>query len=300
MIHIRSSEYICISATLIVLISIIGTSSASALTIIETKSEETAPTIYFSKIYVDGFDANSNGFKLILRTYERRMERYFQPLLVDIEFILADDSNEIIYKNTLKQVSLLSEKEGTNEVSDQPHVALKEGRNYTALARIYLHENGDTRYYLTATSSFMAKNDAGITEVYGDGIGSSATIKSKSMVPLNATITFTLSRGDNMIEKKEVIAPSVMAHDKEKTVNVLWDNRLNNGTYLVSVTLKGSDLVFRYDKIFSINKIQTEKVGSQTSAPLSGVNNNHNIAGFPASIAVLLFIIVSLKYLRRD
>lgn len=43
---------------------------------------------YFSKIYVDGFSVNSNGFKLILRTYERHQEIHFKPSLADIEYVL--------------------------------------------------------------------------------------------------------------------------------------------------------------------------------------------------------------------
>ncbi|MBU4374733.1 MAG: hypothetical protein KJ714_09945, partial [Euryarchaeota archaeon] len=178
MTRIKFSGYMFISAALIAS-AFIFTGITSATT--ENKSNEGGSAIYFSKIYVDGFNANSNGFKLLLRTYERRMGTYFQPFLVDVDFILIDDG-KIVYQDTLKQVSLLSDRQGTTEITNQVHIALREGRNYTALAKIYLHDGGVPRYYLTATSSFTAKNDAAITEVYGDGIGASATIKSKSMV----------------------------------------------------------------------------------------------------------------------
>ncbi|MBU4491764.1 MAG: hypothetical protein KKD69_04800, partial [Euryarchaeota archaeon] len=202
MTRIKFSGYMFISAALIAS-AFIFTGIASATT--ENKSNEGGSAIYFSKIYVDGFNANSNGFKLLLRTYERRMGTYFQPFLVDVDFILIDDG-KIVYQDTLKQVSLLSDRQGTTEITNQVHIALREGRNYTALAKIYLHDGGVPRYYLTATSSFTAKNDAAITEVYGDGIGASATIKSKSMVTLNATIIFTLTQDGRILETKEITA----------------------------------------------------------------------------------------------
>ena len=271
---------------------------ASAVTVIasaatENKSNESGSVNYFSKIYVDGFNANSNGFKLLLRTYERRMDTYFQPFLVDIEFILMED-RKIMYQDTLKQVSLLSEKQGTTEITNQAHTALKEGNNYTALAKIYLHEGDVSRYYTTATSSFTAKNDANIIEVYGDGIGASATIKSKSMVPLNATIIFTLTRNGMMVEEKEIKAPSIMSHDKDKTVNVLWNKNLNEGIYMVLVVLQGKDLDIKYDKVFTVEK------KAVVATPESGETSSESMPGFTLSlIAIVIICLFIQRGLRR-
>lgn len=290
MTRIKFSGYMFISVALIVS-AFIFTGIASATT--ENKSNENGSVNYFSKIYVDGFNANSNGFKLLLRTYERRMDTYFQPFLVDIDFILIDDG-KIVYQDTLKQVSLLSDRQGTTEITNQAHIALKEGRNYTALAKIYLHDGGVPRYYLTATSSFTAKNDAAITEVYGDGIGASATIKSKSMVSLNATIIFTLTQDGRILETKEITAPSIMSHDKEKTVNVLWDRKLDKGVYMVSATLRGNDLVVNYDKVFTVEK--KEVVVTAKPAGQSG----KNVPGFTSVLTAFVIIFLCIQRgLRR-
>ncbi|MDP2845423.1 MAG: hypothetical protein Q8N79_05030, partial [Candidatus Methanoperedens sp.] len=196
----------------------------------------------FSKLYVDGFGVNSNGFTLILRTYERLQGTRFKPYLIDVEYSLTTQG-KVIYSKRVEQITLPDETEGTATLTHFPRVALEEGKNYTGMARVYIYRQGIPEYYLTASSSFTAKNDAGITEVFGDGIGASATIKSKSMVPLNAKIIFTLKQGEKIIETKEAAAPVIMSNEKEKTVNILWTNSLNEGTYMVSVILKGKEII---------------------------------------------------------
>lgn len=261
----------------------IGIGSATEQLVMSSKSNENGASNQFSKIYVDGFNANSNGYKLLLRTYERRMDTYFQPLLVDIDFVLMEE-NITIYQDTIKQVALLSEGQGTTEITNQAHIALKEGRNYTSQANIYLNEEGIPIYYVTAISSFKAKNDAIITEVYGDSIGASATIKSKSMVPLNATIVFTLTHDGKTLEKKEIIAPPIMSHDKEKTVNVLWSRNLDDGIYMVSSALQGNDLIVNYDKVFTVEK----RVVANSAKPVE--TSNKNLPGFTSSLTVIIII----------
>ncbi len=290
MIFIKFRGYIFISVTLIVSV-VLFTGIVNAIE--ESNSNESDSSNYFSKIYIDAFNVNSNGFKLLLRTYERRIDTYFQPFLADIDFILMEDG-KIIYQDTLRQVSLLSERQGTTEITTQAHTALKEGNNYTVLAKIYLNEKGVSKYYKTATSSFTAKNDATITEVYGDGIGASATIKGKSMVPLNATIIFTLTQNGRIVESKEIVAPSIMSHDKDKTLNVLWDRNLNEGIYIVSVMLHGNDLIVNYDKVFTVEK------KAVVAAPKSGEASGKSMPGFTSVLtAIVIICLIVQRGLRR-
>lgn len=281
MTRIKFRDYMLIASVIASAIFLIGIVSATEQSVMNDKSNGSGSSIYFSKIYIDGFNANSNGFKLLLRTYERRMDTYFKPFLVDVDFILMDEG-KIIYQDTMAQVSLLSERQGTTEITNQAHIALESGKNYTALAKIYLHEEGG--YYVTATSSFIAKNDAIITEVYGDSIGASATIKSKSMVPLNATIVFTLTRNGRTLETKEIIAPSIMSHDKEKTVNTLWDRNLDDGIYIVSAALQGNDLIVNYDKVFTVEK----RAVANSTKPVE--TSNKNLPGFTSFLTAIIII----------
>ncbi len=237
---------------------------------------------YFTKIYVDGFSVNSNGFKLILRTYERHQEIHFKPFLADIEYVLMRQGR-VIYSKRVEQVPLSAGSEGEIVLDHHGHVALEAGKNYTGMAKVYLYSQGIPEYYLTASSNFTARNDADITEVYGDGIGASATIKSKSMVPLNAKIIFNLKQDGRIIETKEIAGPSIMSNDKEKTVNILWNNNLNEGTYLVSVLLEGNDITVNHDKIFTVEKGATATPQS-TAQP---GNSGHSIPGFTLVLAIL-------------
>ncbi len=259
---------------------------------VEDTSNSSGSTIGFSKIYVDGFGVNSEGFKLILRTYERHLETSYKPFLADIEYILlTQEEGQIIYSKRIEQVPLSSGSEGIISLSHQYNVVLEEGKNYTGIAKVYLYTAGNPEYYLTAISNFTARSDADITEVYGDGIGASATIKSKSMAPLSAKVVFTLKQAGRTIETREITAPSIMSNDKEKTVNIIWTSSLNEGTYLVSVVLQGKYLTVNYDKIFTVEK---KALNSTPKPTAQSGHNSHSIPGFASIAAVLAILILVL------
>ncbi len=246
---------------------------------------------YFTRVYVDGFSVNSNGFKLILRTYERHQEIHFQPFLADIEYVLMTQG-QVIYSKRVEQVPLSPGIGGEIVLDHHGHAALEAGNNYTGIAKVYLYIKGLPEYYLTASSNFTAMNDADITEVYGDGIGASATIKSKSMVPLNAKIIFNLKQDGRIIQTKVIAAPSIMSNDKEKTVNVLWNDNLKEGVYIVSVLLEGKDISVNHDKVFTVEK----RAGVTSQSPAQAENSGHSIPGFSLGLAIpsifVLFLIL--------
>ncbi len=247
----------------------------------------------FSKIYVDGFSVNSNGFKLVLRTYERHAETNFKPFLSDIEYILMT-RGQVVYSKRVEQIPLSVGSEGDIILDHHGNVALEEGKNYTGLAKVYLYRDGNPEYYLTASSNFTAWNDAEITEVYGDGIGASATIKSMSMVPLNAKIIFTLKQDGKTMETREIAVPSIMSNDKEKTVNILWTDNLNKGTYMVSVLLEGKDLIANYDKTFTVDK------NAIVETPKPAGKSDNSVPDFTLIQAVLAIFALVWIYKRRS
>lgn len=252
----------------------------------------------FSKIYVDGFGVNSNGFKLILRTYERHAETSFKPFLADIEYILMAQGR-VVYSKRVEQIPLSVGSEGNIILNHQGKVALEGGKNYTGMAKVYLYREGKPEYYITTSSNFTARNDAEITEVYGDGIGASATIKSMSMVPLDAKIIFTLKQGGKIVETREIAAPSIMSNDKEKTINILWTGNLGEGTYIVSVSLNGKDLTVNYDKIFTVDKRTSAKTPEATNQSGKSGDSSYSTPGFTVIIPVLAILALVLIYKRR-
>ena len=292
-----------IMAALALIMLIVSTVNASINSSIESPIEKESlftgddGISGFSKIYVDGFGVNSNGFKLILRTYERHAETNFKPFLADIEYILIKQG-QVVYSKRVEQIPLSVGSEGNIILEHHGNVALEDGMNYTGMAKIYLYRDGSPEYYLTSSSNFIARNDAEITEVYGDGIGASATIKSLSMVPLDAKIIFTLQQDGRIVETKEIAAPSIMSNDKEKTVNILWINNLGEGKYIVSVSLHGKDLTASYDKIFTVD----ERTAARTTEPAnqSGKSgDNYSTPGFTLIISALAIFFLVLIYKRR-
>ncbi|NJD77386.1 MAG: hypothetical protein FIB08_09875 [Candidatus Methanoperedens sp.] len=251
----------------------------------------------FTKIYVDGFSVNSNGFKLILRTYERHQEIHFKPFLADIEYIIMTEGR-VIYSEKVEQITLSAGSGGEIVLDHHGHVALEAGKNYTGMAKIYIYDQGTPEYYLAESSNFTARNDADITEVYGDSIGASATIKSKSMVPLDAKIIFNLKQDGRVIETKEIAAPSIMSNDKEKTVNILWSDNLKEGTYMVSVRLEGNDITVNHDKVFTVEKRAASTAARSTTQPAN--SSGHSVPGFTLiSVILSIFALTLIRRWRR-
>jgi hypothetical protein len=108
--------------------------------------------VVFSRVYVDGFGVNSDGFTLILRTYERLQGTRFKTLLADVESVLITQG-QVVYSKKVEQIPLPAETDGTTTLSHHPHVALEEGKNYTGIARVYLYRQGIPEYYLTSSSN---------------------------------------------------------------------------------------------------------------------------------------------------
>ncbi|MDO8725269.1 MAG: hypothetical protein Q7J35_04295 [Candidatus Methanoperedens sp.] len=276
----------------ILLLFLIITLSPSALGADSSNSAITPDdSAYFTKIYVDGFSANSNGFRLILRPYERHQEIHFQPFLADIEYVLMTQGR-VIYSKRVEQIPLSAGSGGEIVLDHHEHSALESGKNYTGIAKIYLYSKGIPEYYLTASSNFTARNDADITEVYGDSIGASATIKSKSMVPLDAKIIFNLRQDGKIIETKEIAAPPIMSNDKEKTVNVLWNDNLKEGVYMVSALLEGNDITVNHDKVFTVEK-------RAAVTPQSTANPGNSIQSIPGFTLVMAILATGAHVLKR-
>lgn len=247
--------------------------------------------IYFSKIYIDGMSANSDGFKILLRSNQRKTgegDGLYYPSLVDVKFGIVHD-NEIISTDTIEQASFFE----PVELSRNWKIILKEGINYTAFAQVFLYDNEKQPTYIsTSFSTFMAEIDAEITDVQSDGIGSSVTIKSKSMVPLDGNVIFLLKQNDTILEEKEIDAPMITSADVDKTIEVLWDKNLGSGRYMVETKLmtKKGKIIDRYDKVFEIKETTTNVSGA--SAPTEVVKTTPGFSGIQLIISILIINIL--------
>ena len=260
-------------------------------TVVAYSGNSTTPTdnnTYFTRIYVDGADADSSGFKLLLRASERHAGTHFQPYVVDVNFILLD-RDKVIYSDLKRQIPVGENVGGSAEIYHPWQVAMEEGGNYTARADIYLYDMGKEEYLTTTAADFTAIMDAAIKDIYGDSIGASATVKGESMVPLEAKIIFTLKQDGRVLEVRETKAPFIMSNDKEKTVDVLWNKSLQPGAYIISSELIGKEIIARYDKAITVEKPRIT-VPVATPAPAA--------PGFSAYVALISILAVILA--RRE
>ncbi len=242
----------------------------------------------FTKIYTDGMSANSSGFKILLRPYERRItEGQFNPSIVDVKFGILNNK-DIIFTDTVEQVTLYQ----PAELSGRWKTVLKEGTNYTAFAQVFMYENGKQPTYIsTSYSGFTSVNDAKIINVDADGLGSSITVKSISMVPLDARVSFVLKQNDKILEEKEIDAPVITSNDADETIEVLWNRSLDNGKYIVETKIvdKKNEIIDRYDKVFEVKRIAIN-----TSATAESTGNAKKIPGFQGIEIIVLTLMINL------
>jgi ribosomal protein L23 len=241
----------------------------------------------FTPIYIDGMSANSSGFKIILSPYERRIgEGLFNPSIVDVKFGILNNK-DIIFTDTLEQVTLYQ----PAELSGRWKTILKEGTNYTAFAQVFMYENGKPTYISTSYSGFTSVNDAKIINVDADGLGSSITVESISMVPLDARVSFVLKQNDKILEEKEIDAPVITSNDADETIEVLWNRNLDNGKYIAETKIvdKKNEIIDRYDKVF---EVKTTAVNTSVTAQSTG--DAKKIPGFQGIEIIVLTLIINL------
>lgn len=243
----------------------------------------------FTKIFIDSMSANSSGFKILLRPYERRIaEGQFNPSIVDVKFGILNNK-DIIFTDTLEQVTLYQ----PAELSGRWKTALKEGTNYTAFAQVFMYENGKQPTYIsTSYSDFTSVNDAKITNVHADGLGSSITVESISMVPLDARVSFVLKQNDKILEEKEIDAPVITSNDADKTIEVLWDRNLDNGKYIVETKIVGkkNEIIDRYDKVFEVKRTVVN-----TSVTAESTADVKKMPGFQGIEIIVLILVLNLR-----
>ncbi|MCX9012876.1 MAG: hypothetical protein OIN66_17380 [Candidatus Methanoperedens sp.] len=270
---------------------------------------------FFKEIYLDGVSADSDGFKLLLRANERQSGVHYQPYVVDINFILKDGEN-VIYSEKLEQISVGGDISGSTEIYQPWSVTLENNKEYTAIAEIYFYKDSKRKFLSKTSVVFTATMDAAITDIYGDSIGASATVKGKSMVPLEAKVIFVLKQGINVLEVKEIKAPFIMSNDREKTVDILWSKHLAPGDYIISSELREKEVIAMYDKAITVKKPespsatsdqmlesesssitphQMREPGNLSSKP----NQLQEISGFMAFIALIAALIVIRLHRER-
>ena len=138
------------------------------------------------------------------------------------------------------------------------------GEQYSGRVKIVEKETGQTRAFM---SSFLAREDARITDTYEDETGASATILGKSMTPFHGFLRFLLSQDERSLATLEKKTPVLLKGDDE-TIEVSWNKTLNPGIYQLKIQLLGTegDLIDFTERVIEA-KARTNLTAVKTETP---------------------------------
>ncbi len=177
---------------------------------------------------VRDFYADSKGMHLSISGRD--------PTIVDIYYMLIS-GNKALYVSRDKAVPISGGLAAPTQIDYAWKQILENNREYTGRVKIVELSHNQTRAFM---NSFVALDDARITETYEDEIGASATVLGNSRVPFEGTLRFELSSNGTPLEMVEKKTPVLLTGDDE-TVEISWNRTLDPGIYQLSIVLLGND-----------------------------------------------------------
>ncbi|MDQ1254964.1 MAG: hypothetical protein QG646_4236 [Euryarchaeota archaeon] len=186
-----------------------------------------------SKIRVDDLVPDSKGINVVLSPVK--------PVLFDIEYMLVDGS-DVVYSTKANSLSLTSVPENFSAAWG---TLLKNNREYQGRVKIRIYSPEDETFVSTRT--FIARDNAEITDIYKDETGASATVYGRSQVPFEGNLDFKVfNLNDNSAEGSSEPVDSirekvpVLMNGDDETVEVAWKQRLQTGVYKLEIELLGN------------------------------------------------------------
>jgi len=209
-------------------------------------------------LYIKDIMSDSRGVSVILAPLVLQSGSNEKPVLADVEYMLVD-GDTVIYRTTDRRISV----EQATTLSKNWNVRLLNNHAYSARVRISASEDN----VIAGSRDFIAMEDARITELYRDETGASITILGVSQVPLRGIIEFIVSKNGTIIEDIREPSPVLMSGD-DKTIEVIWKNRLPPGIYELSVRVTDNDgfVIDRKDTIIEAKK-STDQGNFTTPVP---------------------------------
>jgi hypothetical protein len=177
---------------------------------------------------VRDFYADSKGMHLSILADD--------PTMVDVYYMLIS-GKKAVYISKDQAVPLAGGLAAPLQVNHAWPLVLEKGKEYTGRVKIVELNQGQTRAFM---NSFIAKDDASITETYEDETGASATILGNSRVPFQGSLKFLLSQNGTELASVERKTPVLLTGDDE-TVEISWNKTLDPGLYHLSILLLGRD-----------------------------------------------------------
>lgn len=228
---------------------------------------------------VRDFYADSEGMHLSVSARD--------PTIVDIYYMLIS-GDKALYVSRDKAVPLAGGLAAATQIDYSWKQILEDNKRYTGRVKIVELNYNQSRAFM---NSFVAQDDAQITETYEDETGASATVLGKSRVPFRGTLEFELSQNGTTLARVEKATPVLLTGDDE-TVEVSWNQTLDPGVYQLSVVLLGNDGNIR-DIEESI--IEAEAI----SRPVNNTTDESQQSPLPATIGLIALAIAAMFGMGR-
>jgi hypothetical protein len=226
---------------------------------------------------VRDFRADSRGMHLAISASD--------PTVVDIYYMLID-GNKAVYV-TREQVIPIFGSFAMPITKDYAwKQILENGREYAGRVKIVELNHNQSRSFM---NSFLAVDDAIITETYQDETGASATVLGNSRVPFEGSLRFILSQNGNVLNTTEKRTPVLLTGDDE-TVEITWNKTLEPGVYHLRTVLLG--------KGGAVKDLE-ENVIEAKPLVKSNATDTAKKANFPAGSAALALLAIVLLRRRR-
>lgn len=229
------------------------------------------------RINVNNLVADSEGASLMLMPVE--------PVIMDLEFMLVDGS-DVAYSAREQKVSLHTQ---PGVISHQWSTLLESGKDYQARVRMNMYAPSET---ITLMQGFTAEEDVFITDIYRDAIGASATIEGRSQVPYTGSVRFTVMDSNGAVVESATERSPVLLSGDDETVETIWEDRLPEGTYRLTIEVMGSGeaILDRRETIIEaapVRRVNTTNTTDSENTQTPGFTTAYLGAAFLAAVLFL-------------
>jgi hypothetical protein len=207
------------------------------------------------------------------------------PTLVDIYYMLIS-GEKALYVNREQAVPITGSFATALAKDYAWKQILENEREYTGRVKIVEPNHNLTRAFM---NSFLARDDAVITETYQDETGASATVVGNSRVPFQGMLRFTLSSNGTVQNTTEKRTPVLLGGDDE-TVEISWNQTLKPGIYQLRTQLLGQE--------GDVKDLEENVIEAR---PIAGANSTTTQKRSPLSggYAVAAMLTIALLWRRR-
>jgi hypothetical protein len=154
------------------------------------------------------------------------------PTIVDIYYILVS-GDRAIYVSRERAVPISGGFAAPVKIDYPWKQILENDKEYIGRVKIVELNYNQTRAF---QNSFVAADDAIITETYQDETGASATVLGNSRVPFKGKLLFILMQNGTELTRMERNT-SVMLTGDDETVEISWNKILDPGIYQLRTVL---------------------------------------------------------------